>query len=133
MSYTELGTESGKESGTKPHTMSDKESYTRKTFTIALLAPLCFYLAWSLCQLLNIAWPSVLNVAGHGFLAGSLPWSLPVVTNLFTVEAWLMQLLNILFISMGFAINITMLVFMVKKISKEHKNKKLAATKISNN
>ncbi|MGI0119751.1 hypothetical protein [Zooshikella sp. RANM57] len=60
------------------------------------------------------------NIPGFIFAVGSMPWSWPVVNFMHEIESYIghisASVLTIVFITFGFAINLTIVMFVIAKI-----------------
>jgi hypothetical protein len=92
----------------------------KKAFQLGLLICLVYYFAWYLFRILGWHWYTSLNIPGFFLLMCSFPWSYVVLENLILVKDVFCQvgrdLLIVLFVSVGFAINTTIMAWCIRAI-----------------
>ncbi len=99
----------------------------RNTFSIGVLVVLTYYALWYSFRAANLHWDTSWNIPGFILLVGSMPWSLPATNNILEltniVGRYGRDAIIILSVSLGFAINFTVAIFVFRKLSKALKAK----------
>ena len=96
-------------------------------FSIGVLIAIGYYALWYVFRAFSIEWHTAWNIPGFALLAGSMPWSLPVTSNLGELGEWLghygRDVLVVFSVSLGFATNLTLLIFTIIKLAEAIKGK----------
>ncbi len=99
----------------------------RKIFSIGMLVVLSYYLLWYVFRAAGLDWPTALNIPGFALLLGSMPWSWPATSNILMLTNLLGQYgrdaVIIFSVSIGFSLNLSVLVFFISKLSQAVRRK----------